>query len=420
MSKFIIEESPCLKGKTRVSGSKNAALPILAASLMARKKCVIRDVPALTDIFVMQNIIESLGGKTEWDKKTETMSVIAPDAGRLDADYELISKIRASFLILGPLLARFKKVRTVLPGGCAIGSRPVDLHLKGLAALGAEIELEHGYVTATAKRLSGVEIYLDFPSVGATENILMAAALADGQSVIRNCALEPEITDLANFLVSIGADISGAGTDTITVNGVESLRGGEYTIIPDRIEAGTFMAAACARPGGDIVLENAVTEHLRPVIAKLREMGAEISDNNGMMRVQSPDAGLRSTDIKTLPYPGFPTDMQAQLLALLSMARGRGTVVETVFENRFMHAAEMKRMGADIKVESRTAAVNGVDRLTGCHLKATDLRAGAALIVAALGASGQTEISDIYHMERGYDRIDEKLRQLGARIIRVE
>ncbi|MDR1706130.1 MAG: UDP-N-acetylglucosamine 1-carboxyvinyltransferase [Clostridiales bacterium] len=420
MSKFIIEESPPLNGKARVSGSKNAALPIMAAALMARKKCIVHDVPALTDIFVMQNILESLGGKTEWDKKTETMSITAPSAGKFDADYELISKIRASFLIMGPLLARFKKVRTVLPGGCAIGVRPVDLHLKGFAALGAEINLEHGYVEATAKRLKGTEIYLDFPSVGATENIMMGATLAEGRSVLHNCAQEPEITDLANFLVSAGADISGAGTDIITINGVESLRGGEYTIIPDRIEAGTLIAAACAKPGGNIVLENAIAEHLKPIIMKLREMGAEITVNNGLLHVQSPEERLKSTDLKTLPYPGFPTDMQAQLMALLLTAQGRGMVVETVFENRFMHAAEMKRMGADIKIDSRTAVITGVERLTGCHVKATDLRAGAALIVAALAAGGQTEVTDIFHLERGYDRIDEKLRQLGARIIRVE
>lgn len=420
MSKFIIEESPPLKGRVKISGCKNAALPIMAAALMSPKRCVIHGVPGLTDIFVMQNIIESFGGKTEWDKKAETMSVTAPNAGGFDADYELISKIRASFLVLGPLLARFKKVRTVLPGGCAIGGRPVDLHLKGLSMLGADISLAHGYVEASAHKLAGADIYLDFPSVGATENIMMAAVLAQGQTILRNCAMEPEIVDLADFLVSIGADITGAGTDTLTIRGVEELRGGEYTIIPDRIEAGTFIVAACNVCGSDITLENAGMVNLMPVIAKLREMGAEIWEENGLLRAKSPEGRLKSANIKTLPYPGFPTDMQAQFMALLSVASGRSMVVETIFENRFMHVGELARMGACVKVESRTAVVDGVEKLNGCPVKATDLRAGAALTVAALAAKGTTEITDIYHLERGYDQLDEKLRQLGVKIIRVD
>ncbi|MCL2704223.1 MAG: UDP-N-acetylglucosamine 1-carboxyvinyltransferase [Defluviitaleaceae bacterium] len=420
MSRLIIEESPPLAGRVRVGGSKNAALPIMAAALMARGKCVIHDVPALSDIFVMQNIIESYGGATEYDCKSERMIIDASELGRHTADYELISKIRASFLILGPLLSRLGEVKTAMPGGCAIGGRPVDLHLKGMAALGAQIGLNHGYIEASAAKLRGAEVHLDFPSVGATENIIMAATLAKGRTIIGNCALEPEITDLCNFLVSIGADISGAGTDTITVNGVDSLNGGEYRIIPDRIEAGTFLAAACARPGGDVSLENADTAHLRPVIAKLREMGAQIEEKSGpgLLSIKTDDR-LKAADVKTLPYPGFPTDMQAQFMALLAVSTGRGVMTETVFENRYMHAAEMSRMGACIKIDSRTAVVDGVRNLAGCPVKATDLRAGAALIIAALGADGVTEIFGVHHLERGYDRIDEKLRQLGARIIKI-
>lgn len=416
MSKLIIEESPPLVGRVRVGGSKNAALPILAATLLTHERCVIRDVPALSDICVMQNIIASFGGETGYDKRSESLSVRAKGALRQEADYGLMGRIRASFLVLGPLLGRLGKVRTVFPGGCPIGGRPVDLHLKGLAAMGADISLRKGHVEAVAKRLRGAEIYLDFPSVGATENIVMAAVLAKGRTVIGNCALEPEVADLCGFLNLIGADISGAGTDTIVVNGVEGLGGGEYRIIPDRIEAGTFMAAACAKPGGDVVLENVNNAHLRPIIAKLRDMGAHIDERADEVRVHAPER-LRAADIKTLPYPGFPTDMQAQFMALLAVATGRGVMTETMFENRYMHAPEMARMGALIKIDARTAVVDGVKALSGCPVKATDLRAGAALVVAALGADGTTLISDIHHLKRGYAQVDEKLRSLGAKVV---
>jgi len=415
MDRLIIEQSPPLRGRVRISGSKNAALPILAASLMTAETCVLRDMPGLSDILVMKGILESLGSETFYDNENECMSVNAGKINEFFADYGMMNRIRASFLIMGPMLARFGKVRASLPGGCAIGSRPVDLHLKGLAALGADICLKRGCVEATAEKLRGTEIHLDFPSVGATANIVMAAVLTKGRTVIGNCALEPEIGDLCRFLNVLGADINGIGSDTLVINGVEGLRGGDYRIIPDRIEAGTFMAAACGRPGGNVVLENVDTSHLRPVIAKLREMGAIINEEeNGKKLTVSAQTRLNASDIKTLPYPGFPTDMQAQFMALLSASTGRGVMTETLFENRFMHAAEMSRMGAQVKINSRVAIVDGVERLAGCPVRATDLRAGAALVVAALGADGITEILDRFHLERGYFRLVEKLRGLGA------
>ena len=418
MSKLLIEESPPLCGRVRISGSKNAVLPILAATLLTDEPCVIQEVPPLTDVFVMQNLIEDFGGQTAWDAKKETMTVTARHIARTEAAYDLVSRMRASFLTMGPLLARCGRMRAPLPGGCAIGARPVDQHLKGFAALGAEVTQEHGYVSVQADRLTGATIYLDFPSVGATENIMMAAALADGQTIIQNCANEPEIVDLANFLVTIGAEIRGAGTDTIRINGKRSLRGGTYSVIPDRIEAGTFMLAAAATRG-DIVLENIVSDHLKSTVAKLREANILIDEHDDGLHIYGGSVA-RAVDIKTLPYPGFPTDMQAQFMGFLAVTQGSGVVIETVFENRFMHVGELKRMGAEIKVDSRSAVVEGVHRLTGTQVRATDLRAGAALVVAGLTAAGATEVSDVFHIDRGYCGFDEKLRQLGARIVRVE
>ena len=418
MSKFIVEESPPLRGAVRVCGAKNSVLPILAGTLLTENECIIHDVPPLTDVSIMQRLIEDLGAKSDWDVSNETIRVSAKKIIKHEAAYELVGKMRASFLTMGPLLARSGQAKMSLPGGCQIGERPVELHLKGFAALGAKITKEHGYVEAKAKRLKGANIYLDFPSVGATENIMMAAVLAEGQTVLQNCAVEPEIVDLANFLTSIGADIRGTGTDTIKINGVEKLGGGEYTIIPDRIEAGTFMVAA-AITKGDIVIENVVADHLKPVIAKLTEAHVQIEESEAGLRVHT-DGRLNSIDIKTLPYPGFPTDMQAQLMSLLALTEGTSVVIETVFENRFMHAAELKRMGADILIEGRTSVVEGVKRLTGTQVRATDLRAGAGLVLAGLRANGITEISDIYHIDRGYCKLDEKLRRLGARIRRIE
>ena len=418
MGKFIIEESGRLFGKVRVSGSKNSVLPIIAATLLTGESCTIRDVPALTDVLVMQNLIEDLGGSTHWDEGTQSLTIEAKNINKTEAAYELCAKMRASFLVAGPILARMGEVKISLPGGCAIGSRPVDLHIKGLAALGASINQEHGYVYAKAKRLIGANIYLDFPSVGATENIMMAAVLAKGQTIIQNCAVEPEIVDLSNFLTALGAQIRGSGTDTIRINGVDSLKGADHSIIPDRIEAGTLMLAAAAT-NGDVELANIVIDHLKPTIAKLREAGMEIMETDEGIRVIG-NPYRRAIDIKTMPYPGFPTDMQAQFISMLAITPGTNIVTETIFENRFMHVPELVRMGADIKIDSRSAIIEGVKKLAGTQVKATDLRAGAALIIAALGACGTTEINDIYHIDRGYYRFDDKLRSLGAKIIRVD
>ena len=420
LEKFIIAGSSPLSGTVKVGGSKNSVLPILAATILTEEKCVIHDVPALSDVFAMEDLLGELGVKTKWNKRAQTMAVNASSIENIAAPYELARKMRASFLITGPLLAKVGKVKMPLPGGCQIGSRPVDLHLKGFAAMGAKVKNEHGYVSAHARRLKGANIYLDFPSVGATENIMMAAVLASGQTIIENSAAEPEIVDLSNFLNSLGADIRGAGTDTIKINGVKRLGGGSYTIIPDRIEAGTLMVAA-AITKGDVIIENIVMDHLKPMIAKLKEAGVNVAEvKNGIRIHPNTDGKLAPIDIKTMPYPGFPTDMQAQFMSLLTLAEGTSVVTETVFENRFMHVGELKRMGADIKIDSRSAVVEGVSALSGAQVKATDLRAGAAVLLTALAADGETEISDIYHIDRGYYRFDEKLRSLGANIKRVK
>jgi UDP-N-acetylglucosamine 1-carboxyvinyltransferase len=417
VAKIIVEKSAPLKGTVKVSGAKNSVLPIIAASLLAQENCVLEDIPGLKDVEVICDVLGALGAKVNSNHK----GIIEINASKLhdiEAPYELIRKMRASFLVMGPLLARKGKARIALPGGCAIGTRPIDLHLKGFQALGAKIELGHGYVEASADRLIGSKVYLDFPSVGATENIMMAATMAEGTTIIENVAEEPEIVDLANFLNSIGAKIKGAGTDTIKIQGVKELGGSRHTVIPDRIEAGTFMIAA-AITGGDVTVLNALPDHLKPITAKLRECGMTIDEFDDNIRVRANGKSL-STDIKTLPYPGFPTDMQAQFMSLLTVAQGTSVVIETVFENRFMHVDELKRMGANIKIEGRSAVVQGVDRLQGAQVKATDLRAGAALILAGMVADGPTEISDIYHVDRGYVEIEEKLRALGAKIQRTE
>jgi len=417
MDKFVIEESMGLFGRVRIGGSKNSVLPIIAATLLTDEECVINDVPELTDVLVMQELIEDLGGRTGWNAH-EQLSIKVADIAKIEASYELCAKMRASFLVAGPILARCGEVRISLPGGCAIGSRPVDLHLKGLAALGAEISQEHGYVHARTKGLEGANIYLDFPSVGATENIMMAAALARGQTIIQNAAVEPEIVDLSNFLTSMGAVIRGSGTDTIRITGVKRLRGTNHTIIPDRIEAGTFMVAA-AITNGEILLENVVTDHLKPAIAKMREAGITITESEDGLKIDARGISNRlPIDIKTLPYPGFPTDMQAQFLAFLATTPGTNIVTETVFENRFMHVPELIRMGADIKIDSRSAIIEGVEKLAGTNVKASDLRAGAALMLAGLAAAGTTQIHDICHIDRGYYKFDEKLRALGAKVYR--
>lgn len=418
MSRFIITEGMPLKGKVRVSGAKNSVLPIIAASMLADGQSVIDEVPYLNDVRIMCDLVQSLGAKIESFDQQERLAIDCRKISSTTAPYELVNKMRASFLVMGPLLARSGMARISLPGGCAIGSRPVDLHLKGFSAMGAEITQGHGYIEAKVnKKLKGNKIYLDFPSVGATENIMMAAALADGQTIIENAAIEPEIVDLATYLTTMGADVKGAGTDTIKINGVTSLRAANHSIIPDRIEAGTFMVAA-AITGGDVVVDNVVPDHLKPVSAKLREAGVEVEEGQSSIRVHGGE--LKAIDIKTHPYPGFPTDMQAQMTSLMSKSCGTSMIIETIFENRFMHVSELKRMGANIRIEGRSAIIEGCGKLTGAKVKATDLRAGAALVLAGLAAEGVTEITEIDHIERGYLRIDEKLKALGADIIRVE
>ena len=420
LAKYIISGGVPLNGRVKVDGAKNSVLPIIAASLLGESKSIIEEVPDLYDVKMMCDLIKSLGAEVEPEKNTSSIGFQARDITNSTAPYELVSKLRASFLIMGPMLAKTGFVRVALPGGCAIGSRPVDLHLKGFAALGAEITQGHGYIEASrSKRLTGNKIYLDFPSVGATENILMAAVLADGQTTIENAATEPEIVDLASFLNEMGACIKGAGTDTIRVVGVERLNGCTHTVIPDRIEAGTFMVAA-AITHGNIKIENVVSDHLKPVIAKLKEIGLEIYEESSTSITVKSNGFLKPIDLKTLPYPGFPTDMQAQMTSLLCRIQGTSIVTETIFENRFMHISELKRMGASIKIEGRTAVIEGKQSLTGATVKATDLRAGAALVLAGLCAEGATEISEIQHIDRGYCRLDEKLKALGAKIERVE
>ena len=412
-----MRKSGPLEGRVRIDGAKNSVLPIMAATLLCGQECVIEDVPKLRDVYVMIDLLKTLGAGVEFSDD----GVLRVDGSKVDkwsAPYELVRKMRASFLVLGPLLARFKRTMVSMPGGCAIGTRPIDLHLKGFEALGAKINVEHGSVEAVAGELVGERIYLDFPSVGATENIIMAASLAKGITILENAAEEPEIVDLANFLNSMGANVKGAGTNTITIKGVERLGATTHRVIPDRIEAGTFMVAA-AITGGDIMVENIMLEHVKPVAAKLREIGCTITELENGIRVKGPNE-ISHTTIKTLPHPGFPTDMQAQFMALMSVAKGTSVITETVFENRFMHATELARMGAEIKIEGRTAVVKGTPKLAGSKVDATDLRAGAALILAGLVSEGETVIGQIHHIERGYVHIEHKLSQLGADIRRIQ
>lgn len=416
MAKLIIEDGCVLKGEVKVHSAKNAILPIIAASMLAPETCVLEEVPYLDDVDIMEEVVRSIGADIK--RADGSLIIKAENISSFEATYELIRKMRASFLIMGPMLARIGKVKISLPGGCAIGTRPIDLHLKGFSLMGANITLGHGYIEAYAERLKGETIYLDFPSVGATENLMMAGCLADGVTVIENAAEEPEIVDLASFLCKMGAVIKGAGTDTIRIEGVKRLSGTTHIAIADRIEAGTFMVAAAAT-GGDVIVEGVVPEHLKPVTAKLKEMGAEVLEFERAIRVKAPDR-LNSVDIKTMPYPGFPTDMQSQMMTAMCIAKGTSIATETVFENRFMHINELKLMGAQIKVDGRSAIIEGSEKLSGAKVKATDLRAGAALAIAGLCAEGRTEISDIYHIDRGYIRIEEKLKKLGANIKRIE
>jgi UDP-N-acetylglucosamine 1-carboxyvinyltransferase len=416
LAKIVIEGGVPLQGTVTISGAKNAVLPIIAASLLAESKSKVAGIPDLDDVRSICSVLKALGAQLEYSEGNY-VSIHANNLLSYEPPYEYVRKMRASFLVMGPLLARLGRAKVSLPGGCAIGTRPVDLHLKGFEALGAKISTDHGAVQAEAKRLKGARIYLDFPSVGATENIMMAATLAQGNTFIENAAEEPEVVDLANYLNAMGARINGAGTKIIRIEGVESLRGTDYTVIPDRIEAGTYMVAA-AISRGNVLLQNVLIDHLKPVIAKLQEMGVKIREEEGGLRVKM-QKRPNAVDIKTLPYPGFPTDMQPQLMALLAMSRGAGVVSETVFENRFMHVAELKRMGANVRIEGCSAVVEGVAQLTAAPVRVTDLRAGAALVLAGLAAEGYTEISDVYHIDRGYVDLEKKLTALGARIERV-
>ncbi|MEG1287312.1 MAG: UDP-N-acetylglucosamine 1-carboxyvinyltransferase [Clostridium sp.] len=418
MEKIVVKGGKKLKGEVDISLAKNSVLPIIVASILSPNEIIINQTPVLEDVTVLVNLLKDLNCDVDFSIKTGKLKINTSNLQPISSNSELIRKMRASFLIMGPMLARFGKCKISLPGGCNIGSRPIDLHLKGFKLLGAEIEIGHGFVEAKAKRLKGNRIYLDFPSVGATENLLMAAVFAEGTTVIENAAEEPEIWDLGNFLNSMGAKIEGAGLGRITIEGVTSLKGVEYKPIYDRIEAGTFMVAA-AITDSIITINGVNEEHLRPTIEKLKECGVKIQVDGERMIVDG-TGKKNSVDIKTLPYPGFPTDMQPQMMSLLSLIEGSSVITETVFENRFMHVAELVRMGANIKIDGRTAILEGVKNLTGCDVKATDLRAGAAMILAGLIAQGETEIGELYHIDRGYTNIEEKFRKLGADIYRVE
>jgi len=414
MDKIAIEGGPRLSGSVRISGAKNAALPILASALLAEGTCTFKNVPALQDIRTMGRLLERLGCEVSGDR---TVRVAAPTGGdRFEAPYELVKTMRASVVVLGPLVARYGRARVSLPGGCAIGARPIDQHLKGLEAMGATVSLSHGYVEAECERLRGARIVFDIPTVTGTENVMMAAALAEGRTVLENCAREPEVEELAQVLNKMGARITGAGTAEIHIDGVDTLHAIEHAIMPDRIEAGTF-AIAAAITRGDVLLEGVRPEHLDAVVAKLRRAGVTVAAEGDGLRV-SHSGDLQPIDITTQPYPGFPTDMQAQFMVLASLARGQSVIKEAIFENRFMHVPELGRMGADIHVDGRVAVIRGVKGLSGAQVMATDLRASASLVLAGLVAEGRTEVLRVYHLDRGYERIEDKLRPLGATIER--
>ncbi|MFY9175644.1 MAG: UDP-N-acetylglucosamine 1-carboxyvinyltransferase [Peptococcia bacterium] len=415
MEKYVIVGGNRLSGTVRLSGGKNSVLTILPACLLSKGVCTIHDVPRLSDVFVMKEVLECLGAKVEF--VGNTMVVDASKVSSLEVSDRLTRLMRASNLVMGPLLSRFGHVKIAYPGGCSIGSRPMDQHLRGMKTLGANITERHGYIECKSSKLEGADICLDFPSVGATENIMMAAVLAKGTTILRNAAREPEIVDLQNFLNSMGARIVGAGTDIIRIEGVRELGSVEHTIIPDRIEAGTFLtvAAICQ---SDVFIENVIPEHLEAVIAKIRETGVEIYQNDNGLRVIGRQR-TKAIDFKTMPFPGFPTDMQAQVMVLMAVSEGTSIITETIFENRFKHVDELRRMGADIRVEGRVCIVKGVKKLSGAYVETSDLRAGSALVIAGLVAEGATVVANIYHIDRGYENFEQKLRGLGAQILRV-
>jgi UDP-N-acetylglucosamine 1-carboxyvinyltransferase len=417
MEKMIIRGGTPLKGEVAVSGSKNASLPILMATVLTDEPVVVRNVPRLRDVQTAIELLARLGVESRW-LGDHDLELHARTISSHEAPYDLVKTMRASFLILGPLLARTGRARVSTPGGCAIGARPVNLHIQGIRSLGARISLRNGYVEARADRLAGARVWLDAPSVGATENIMIAAARARGRTLIENAAREPEVQDLARMLTAMGARITGVGTHVIEIEGVERLHGAEHRVIPDRIEAGSLMIAA-GITGGDVLVQNAPAAELDAVIAKLKETGAEVSPSDGGVRV-SRNAALLPVELRTLPYPGFPTDLQAQMMALLTQASGTSVITETIFEHRFMHALELVRMGADIVMKGPTAVVRGASRLSGAPVMATDLRASMSLILAGLVADSTTELSRVYHLDRGYEALDSKLRALGAQIDRVK
>ena len=420
MDKLLIQGGVPLHGDVRISGAKNAALPILCAGLLTENTLSLSNVPHLRDITTMLSLLGQMGMQVTVDEKMG-VTLNGADIHKREAPYEMVKTMRASILVLGPLVARFGEARVSLPGGCAIGSRPVDLHIKGLQAMGAHIEIEHGYIVARAERLKGARIFMDLVSVTGTENLMMAAALADGETVIENAAREPEVVDLAQCLISMGAQISGAGTDIIRIRGVQRLHGASHRIMPDRIETGTYLCAAAAT-GGEIRLLNTSASHLDAVIDKLMDAGCEITSektpDHETLTLHAPQK-LDAVSIRTAPYPAFPTDMQAQFMAINAVAKGTAVIRETIFENRFMHAVELQRLGANIRIDGNQAVVEGVDKLTGATVMATDLRASASLVIAGLVAEGETLIDRIYHLDRGYESIEEKLSKLGARIKRV-
>lgn len=416
LEKMIVRGGKKLTGSVKVEGAKNAVLPVIAATLLASKgKSVLTNVPSLSDVYTINEVLKYLQADVTFEGDVVTVDATGEISS--DAPFEYVRKMRASIVVMGPLLARTGSARVALPGGCAIGSRPVDLHLKGFEAMGATVKIENGYIEATADRLKGAKVYLDFPSVGATQNIMMAATLAEGTTVIENVAREPEIVDLANFLNQMGARVIGAGTEVIRIEGVQELTATEHSIIPDRIEAGTFMIAA-AITQGNIFIEDAVPEHISSLIAKLEEMGVQIIEEETGVRVIGPEK-LKAVDVKTMPHPGFPTDMQSQMMVIQMLSEGTSVMTETVFENRFMHVEEMRRMNADMKIEGHSVIINGPAKLQGAEVAATDLRAAAALILAGLVADGYTQVTELKYLDRGYNDFHGKLRSLGADIERV-
>ena len=418
MEKLIVKGGKRLVGTVKTSGAKNAVLPIIAASIMGTSPSHFDEVPMLEDVRTISEVLRSLGIKVE-SKEKNCLDIDSTVVESYEPPCELMRNMRASFFVMGPLLARLGKARIYMPGGCAIGARPVDIHLKGFEALGVVLDQQDGFIEATTPNgLKGATIYFDFPSVGATENVMMAAALAEGVTILENAAEEPEIVALASYLNKMGAKIRGAGTDVIRIEGVKELHGADYTIIPDRIEAGTYMIAA-VMTGGDVIVDNVLPEHQKPLIAKLREAGAIVEEDIDKVRVIG-NGTLKGVSVKTLPYPGFPTDMQAQIMAMMVVSEGKSKVTETVFENRFMHVEELNRMGATITTSDRSANIEGPAKLVGCDVRATDLRAGAAMILAGLVAEGETRIGDLHHIDRGYEDIVEKLKNLGADIERVD